>query len=100
VNYKKNQLVPFWNILKANYDQIGIFFHDTRWPSSDANYSAGTDGKDSFNNGVFDFAELISKALYSKKVSDLLKTEKEYIYNRCEWDISDHMPAWIRNAVP
>ncbi len=97
---------PKWGELRTNarleetYDQIGLFIHDNRLPVSDNNYTAGQTGDDNFNYGVFNFTELISEALYKKKYNNLTKTQKQYIIKCSQWEISDHMPAWIRLPIP
>ena len=86
--------------LKQTYDQIGIFAHDKHWPLSDANDVAGQTGLDSFDYGVFKFSELFAKALYGRGFAELNKSQSNIIIKRCEYDVSDHMPAWFRLPIP
>lgn len=86
--------------LEQTYDQIGIFLHDDRLPNSDENDTAGQTGDDNYNYGVFNFTELISGALFTKKYNDLTKTQKDHVIKCSQWEISDHLPAWIRLHVP
>jgi hypothetical protein len=82
------------------YDQIGIFAHDPGWPLSQANATAGQNGPDAFDYGVFSFTELFARALYNKGYDQLTKNQKKYIIDRCQHDVSDHMPAWFRLPIP
>ena len=90
------------------YDQIGIFSRDARLPRSDDNDDAGTRGPDGYDYGVFRFNDLFTRAVYEDEFEadvppgydDLNKTEKKYIIDRTEWDVSDHMPAWFRLPIP
>jgi hypothetical protein len=86
--------------LKQTYDQIGIFAHDKQWPLSDANDTAGQVGPDSFNYGVFKFTELFANALHGESFAELAKNQRDKIIKQCEFDVSDHLPAWFRLPVP
>ena len=86
--------------LKQTYDQIGIFAHDKNWPLSDANATAGQNGPDGYDYGVFKFTELYAQALQGKSFADLPKSQGRQIIKRCEHDVSDHLPAWFRLPVP
>ena len=55
---------------------------------------------DGFDYGVFNIAELIAEALHAKPIDQLTKTQRKAIYKKSEFDISDHMPAWIRLKRP
>lgn len=86
---------------KQTYDQIAIFIHDKRLPAYKENKKAGQKGPDGYDYGVFKFTDLFAKALYDKeKFDSLLKKDQKYIIERTEFDVSDHMPAWIRLPVP
>jgi hypothetical protein len=85
--------------MNQTYDQIGMFYHDKRLPSSDDNWNVGSNDKE-YDYGVFNFVELIADALYGKAYADLTDRQKDYAIKRLEHDISDHMPAWIRLRVP
>lgn len=86
--------------LKQTYDQIGIFAHDNNWPLSDANRAAGQNGPDSYDYGVFKFTDLFSQVLHGKRFAELTKSKSDQIIKQCEYDVSDHMPAWFRLPVP
>jgi endonuclease/exonuclease/phosphatase family metal-dependent hydrolase len=86
--------------LKDTYDQIAIFSHDDRLPNYKANLTAGENGADSYDYGVFNFSDLFAAALYNKKFRRLSKEKQKYIIDRTEHDISDHMPAWFRIPRP
>jgi hypothetical protein len=84
---------------KQTYDQIGLFIRDHRLPGPEENGNAGA-GPDAYDYGVFNIADLIAKALHEKHLGQLTKTQVKTIYNKAEFDISDHMPAWIRLPIP
>ena len=84
---------------KNTYDQIGLFVRDDRLPIPDDNANAGDD-LDGYDYGVFNIANLIAQALHNKEIGELTKTQQKAIYKKAEFDISDHMPAWIRLARP
>lgn len=86
--------------LKDTYDQIGIFAHDPDWPLSEANDTAGQNGPDGYDYGVFKFTELFAQALHGKSFANLTKSQRDGIIDRCEYDVSDHMPAWFRLPAP
>jgi hypothetical protein len=86
--------------LKQTYDQIGIFAHDKHWPLSDANYTAGQKGPDNFDYGVFKFTEVFAHALYGKNFTELSKSQRAQLIKQCEYDVSDHIPAWFRLPIP
>ena len=85
--------------LKQTYDQIGIFAHDGNWPMPESNDTAGQIGPDSYDYGVFQFTELFAQALHGKSFGDLTKNQRTQIINRCEYEVSDHLPAWFRLPV-
>ena len=84
---------------KQTYDQIGLFIRDQRLPKSDLNHIAGSTVS-GFNYGVFNIANLISNAMHGKDISALSESQRKSIYKKAEFDISDHMPAWIRLPRP
>jgi hypothetical protein len=86
---------------EQTYDQIGLFNRDKRLPIPNDNSKAGDRGKpDSYDYGVFNIADLIANALNGKPIDQLTKTDQKAIYKKAEFDISDHMPAWIRLPLP
>lgn len=84
---------------KQTYDQIGLFARDTRLPTVDDNRTAGS-VPDGYDYGVFNIADLIAQALHGKDVLALSAKERKAIYAKAEFDISDHMPVWMRLTVP
>jgi len=81
------------------YDQIGLFARDERLPIPDENKDAGSE-LDGYDYGVFNIANLIAQALNGSDINDLTKSQQKSIYKKAEFDISDHMPAWIRLPQP
>lgn len=86
--------------LNQTYDQIALFSHDKRLPTDKANKTAGANGVNGYDYGVFNFSELFAQALYEKSFTELNKIQQKTIIKKSENDISDHMPAWIRLPVP
>jgi len=84
---------------RQTYDQIGIFAHENGWPGPAVNATAGRTGPDDYDYGVFRFNDLFAQALHGKNFADLTKREANRIIKRCEYDVSDHMPAWFRLPV-
>lgn len=84
---------------KQTYDQIGIFSHDQRLPRPDDNDNAGNTVS-GYNYGVFNMANLIAQALHNKNINEVTENQRKEIYKRAEFDISDHMPVWIRLPIP
>ena len=84
---------------KATYDQIGIFSNDPRLPKSTDNAQAGST-KSGYDYGVFNMANLIAQALHGKNIEKLSKLQQKTIYKKAEFDISDHMPIWMRLKLP
>lgn len=84
---------------KQTYDQIGFFNRDQRLPSSDDNWNAGS-SPDDYDYGVFNVANLIAQALHEKNIEALSSKEQKAIYKKAEFDISDHMPTWVRLKRP
>ena len=84
---------------KATYDQIGLFSNDHRLPKPQDNTSAGAT-PDGYNYGVFNIAKLIAQALHGKDIDQLTTPQRKAIYKKAEFDISDHMPIWMRLQLP
>ena len=86
--------------LTETYDQIGLFSHDMRLPNFEDNAVMGQN-KLGPDYGVFEFVDLFSEALnggvsYSDLDDD---TRKEFV-KRFQFEVSDHMPLWIRLPLP
>lgn len=77
------------------YDQIAIFADDDRLPPSSLNDVAGTLGANSYDYGMFDFVKL-----FFDTFPDLATAPKRQRYRKFEYDVSDHMPIWIRLPRP
>ena len=82
------------------YDQIALFHHDRRLPTAEDNARAGQGGADAYDYGVFRITDLIAQALHGAPYAGLRAAERRAIVRKAEYDISDHMPAWIRLPVP
>jgi hypothetical protein len=80
---------------KETFDHIAWFGRDDRFPRGRHNGLAGTISPDDFDYGVFDFVGLFRDAgvvpADAKGVVDV---------TRFEFDLSDHMPIWVRLPVP
>lgn len=86
--------------LTETFDQIGLFFQDKRWPTHDKNAAMplGPDGPD---YGVFDFVNLFANVLNGKPYSPTwTPAEKKAFFARFEFEVSDHMPLWMRLPKP
>jgi len=55
---------------------------------------------DDYNYGCFNFVGLFAQALFLTPFDQLAKSDKKHIIDRTQWDVSDHMPAWIRLPIP
>jgi len=84
---------------KKTYDQIGIFSNDPRLPSPIDNQTAGS-VVGGYNYSVFNIANLIANALHNQNIDQLTKKKMKAIYKKSEYDISDHMPIWMRLKLP
>lgn len=92
---------PDQSVIRTNarrsqtYDQIALFGEDTRLPPPQMNISAGAGGRDDYNYGMFDFVQLFIDA-----VPQLQLPRKKIDCRLFEYDVSDHMPIWIRLPIP
>ena len=84
---------------KQTYDQIGIFSNDPRLPTPDDNDIAGSTAG-GYDYGVFNIANLVSNALHGKDIAQVTAKQQKAIYKKAEFDISDHMPIWMRLKLP
>jgi endonuclease/exonuclease/phosphatase family metal-dependent hydrolase len=83
------------------YDQIAFFgMEQEDLPSVNENHSAGHNGSDGYDYGVFSFTELFAEALHGKSFVDLSEAQRDDLISRANADVSDHMPAWVRLPVP
>ena len=85
--------------LTETFDQIGLFFRDSRLPTHRDNAAMGkaAAGPD---YGVFDFANLFAVALLHKTFARASKDEKRSLLSKFEHKVSDHLPIWIRLPLP
>jgi len=49
---------------------------------------------------MFTIANLIANALHHKDINQLTSKQRAGIYKKAEFDISDHMPVWVRLGLP
>jgi hypothetical protein len=85
--------------LDQTYDQIAMFGFDEQLPTPAANKTAGST-PDGYDYGVFNFAQLFAQALHGKDFGDLTAAQQKRLVSKGEFDVSDHMPAWIRLGIP
>jgi len=85
--------------LSETFDQIGLFFRDSRFPACEQNTAmpACEEGPD---YGVFDFANLFAVALEGVQLSAIPPEDREAFIARFEHKVSDHMPLWFRLPLP
>ncbi|MCP4186469.1 MAG: endonuclease/exonuclease/phosphatase [Gammaproteobacteria bacterium] len=84
---------------KATYDQIGIFSNDPRLPKPEDNATAGTTAG-GYDYGVFNIANLVANALHDINIDQVTSSQQKAIFKKAEFDISDHMPIWMRLKLP
>lgn len=77
------------------YDQIALIARDKRLPPPHQNDEAGKCRADSYDYGMFDFVELFSQA-----IPKVTKPKGKLDYRLFEYDVSDHMPIWIKLPKP
>ena len=84
------------------YDHIGIFVDpaEKSLPRVSANSSVGKKGPDAYDYGVFRFTDLIREALKLKDAGQRTKKQEQDFYKRCNADVSDHLPVWVRLPIP
>ena len=97
----KGQQSPYRSNARLNetFDQIGLFFRHVDLPTfeDNENMPINETGPDF---GVFNFANLFSKAILGKTILSLNKTPKANFIARFEHKVSDHMPLWLRLPIP
>ena len=84
------------------FDHIAFFIDrkEKALPLTDDNKAAGQDGSNSYDYGVFDFVELCSQAIHGTNFYLLTATKRKDLLRRAKADVSDHMPIWVRIAIP
>ena len=91
-NARKNQ----------TFDHVAFFIdRDERGlPTTDDNTSAGQNGLNDYDYGVFDFVELFSQVLHGVSFGALTAPQRDSLLSRTKADVSDHMPIWVRIPIP
>lgn len=92
-----SQTVPFTTNArkKETFDHIAWFGRDDRFPRGRHNKLAGTISPDDFDFGLFDFVSLfVDAGVVATKPNGTLDV------SRFEFDLSDHMPIWLRLPLP
>jgi endonuclease/exonuclease/phosphatase family metal-dependent hydrolase len=84
------------------FDQIGFFLaeDEKRLPNDRWQTRAGHSGPDGYDYGVFNFADLFSRALLGKPYTQLTKQVRAALGKKFEHSVSDHMPIWVRIPRP
>ena len=87
---------------KQTYDHIAFFRAKTehRFPQVEDAASAGSNGPDGFDYGLFNFFDLIAMALFDAPYQSLAAQQKSHVKERTEHLLSDHMPIWVRVPRP
>jgi hypothetical protein len=85
--------------LSETFDQIGLFFRDSRFPTFEQN-SAMPLHEEGPDYGVFDFANLFAVALQGVPLSEIPPEERKAFIARFEHKVSDHLPLWFRLPLP
>ena len=85
--------------LSQRYDQIGLFFQEKGLPTYLDNASMGQEERGP-DYGVFNFTELFSVALKGKPFKELTKEEADDLVSRYHYEVSDHLPIWLRLKLP
>jgi hypothetical protein len=81
------------------FDQIGMFFKGSAFPTFEANETMNNDVEGP-NYGMFDFVNLFAVATVGKEFGAMTKSEKKVFYPKFEFKVSDHMPIWFRLPKP
>ncbi len=77
------------------FDQIAIIASDREYPPPHQNDNAGKKA-DCYDYGMFDFAQLFFDVVPEPTSSKA----RRYQFSAFEFDVSDHMPIWIRLQKP
>jgi hypothetical protein len=85
--------------LSETYDQIAFLSQDDRLPSPEANATAGSI-PDGFDYGVFDFSDFFAAVLDEPPVASMTTSHRRKFVRKFEHEVSDHMPLWVRLALP
>lgn len=84
------------------FDHIAFFIDkkEKGLPTGDANQSAGQNGPNGYDHGVFDYAELFAQALHGKGFIEISSEQRSKLLSNAKADVSDHMPIWARIPIP
>ena len=85
--------------MTETYDQIGLFSRDDRLPTFLDNPCMGKHPRGP-DYGVFEFVDLFSQVLRGKLWGSLTSTEQKSFVRRFQFEVSDHMPLWVRLRLP
>lgn len=85
--------------LGETYDQIGLVLTDKRLPDHRQNERAGSE-RDGYDYGVFNFTEMFAEALHGVRFRELGKRDQRALVRKYEYDVSDHLPIWLRLTKP
>lgn len=85
--------------LSETFDQIGFFSVDDRLPTSQDNPTMGNQPQGP-DYGVFNFVELFRDALEFPKIEDMDAATKKDFFRKFEYEVSDHLPLWVRLPLP
>lgn len=93
--------------LSETFDQIGVFSLDRRLGKRLETTPEGHSSQEQWgleggpDYGVFDFANLFSRALNEGlALNELSSTRRTAFIRRFEHRVSDHMPIWLRMPLP
>lgn len=76
------------------FDHIAFVADDTRWPRAEFNDQIGRLGADDYDIGMFNFVQAFIAAGPGRG------EQNEPLYEKFEFDFTDHMPIWMRLPVP
>lgn len=85
--------------LSETFDQIALFSRDPRFPTYKDNATMGSHPRGP-DYGVFNFVQLFNDALNDKPLADLSREERKTFYRKFDYEVSDHMPLWLRLPLP
>jgi endonuclease/exonuclease/phosphatase family metal-dependent hydrolase len=83
--------------LDQTFDQIAFIGFDQRLPSTETPIAQDPDG---FDYGAFNFVDLFAQAIHQRGFAELTKAQRKTLLSKFEFDLSDHMPIWVRLPLP
>ncbi|NQU61573.1 MAG: endonuclease/exonuclease/phosphatase [Rhodospirillales bacterium] len=88
--------------LNQTFDQIAFFLgkQEKRLPNDIWWKEIVKDSPDTFDCGVFNFADLFAKVIKGKSFEKMTKAEVKGLGKHFEHSVSDHMPIWVRIPRP